>query len=60
MTTLEVLFLVRTKIGDAGLKHLAGMTNLEHLGLAGTQVTAEGVADLQKALPNCKISWNGE
>jgi hypothetical protein len=40
---------------DAGLKHLAGLSNLTQLDLTGTQVTADGVAGLQKALPKCKI-----
>jgi len=31
------------------------MTHLEWLGLANTQVTDAGVAELQKALPNCRI-----
>jgi hypothetical protein len=28
---------------------------LRHLILGGPKVTSEGVADLQKSLPNCKI-----
>jgi len=35
--------------------HLAGLTALESLWLTGTQVTDAGVAELQKALPNCGI-----
>ncbi|MCL2347881.1 MAG: hypothetical protein FWC50_06410, partial [Planctomycetaceae bacterium] len=42
---------------DAGLKHLAGLKNLESLDLTGCdKVTDKGIAELQKALPNCKIS----
>ena len=44
-----------TKITDAGLVHLKGLTNLQTLNLGGTKITDAGVADLQKALPNCKI-----
>ncbi len=44
------------KITDAGLVHLKGMTNLEKLILYDAKVTDAGVADLQKALPNCKIT----
>ena len=44
-----------TQITDAGLVHLKGLTGLQTLGLRGTQVTDQGVADLQKALPNCEI-----
>jgi hypothetical protein len=40
---------------DAGLVHLAALTNLEELNLQRTQVTAEGAARLQKALPKCQI-----
>jgi hypothetical protein len=38
------------------LVHLKGLTNLKQLVLKGTKVTDAGVAELQKALPNCKIS----
>ena len=43
------------QVTDAGLVHLKGMTKLERLYLAGTKVTTTGVADLKKALPNCRI-----
>ncbi|MBI3465848.1 MAG: hypothetical protein HY000_22755 [Planctomycetes bacterium] len=42
-------------VRDAGLEHLKGLKNLRELNLAGTQVTAAGVAALQAALPECKI-----
>jgi hypothetical protein len=44
-----------TKITDAGLVHLEGLTNLEHLSLRGTQATREGVKKLQLELPVCTI-----
>ncbi|MEO2021815.1 MAG: hypothetical protein ABGX05_08295 [Pirellulaceae bacterium] len=50
------LSLIGTKITDAGLVHLKRLTKLQRLGLEFTKVTDAGVADLQKALPNCKIS----
>ena len=40
----------------AGLVHLKGLTKLQRLKLGGTKVTDAGVADLQKALSNCKIT----
>ncbi len=40
-----------TKITDAGLVHLTGLTELQEFNLRDA-----GVADLQKALPNCEIS----
>jgi len=55
LTKLERLSLAGCTFSDAGLKHLAGLSNLAQLDLTGTQVTAEGVAALQKALPKCKI-----
>ena len=53
---LKILYLGATQITDAGLVHLKGMTQLERLDLSETQVTDAGVAELQKAIPNCKIS----
>ena len=44
-----------SKITDAGLVHLKGLTNLRLLSLKKTQITSAGIAELQKALPNCKI-----
>ncbi len=45
-----------TKVTDAGLVHLTGLTNLQTLNFSFTKITDAGVAELQKALPNCKIS----
>ena len=75
MTELQKLNLSRSNITDAGLMHLKGLPNLQNLSLFGTKVTNAGlvhlkgltelqelnlrdagVADLQKALPNCKIT----
>ena len=56
LTNLQTLVLSNTQISDAGLVHLKGMTNLKGLNLFGTKVTDAGVAELQKALPNCRIS----
>ena len=56
MTSLQTLYLNDTQITDAGLVHLKGLTGLQTLELSNTKVTDAGVADLQKALPNCKIS----
>ena len=35
---------------------LTGLTGLETLNLSETQVTDAGISELQKALPNCRIS----
>lgn len=52
---LERLLLAGSDVSDAELKSLRGLTRLQELNLTGTQVTAAGIADLQKALPKCKI-----
>ena len=49
------VYLHRTKVSDAGLAHLKGLTKLESLLLYSTKVTNAGVKQLQQALPNCKI-----
>ena len=49
------LALGHTKITDAGLKDVAKMQKLEKLDLTATQITDAGAAELQKALPKCKI-----
>ena len=43
-------------VTDAGLKELKDLKQLTSLDLSGTKVTADGVADLQKARPGCKIT----
>ena len=52
---LKRLNLRQSQITDAGLMHLKRLTNLEELWLNNTKITDAGVADLQKALPTCKI-----
>jgi hypothetical protein len=47
----------RTAITDEGLKHLNGLTKLKYLDLSNTRVSDEGVKELQKALPDCDISY---
>ena len=56
---LNVLDLTDTRVTDAGLAHLARLSGLTNLLLAQTKVTAEGVERLAKALPKCKITWDG-
>jgi len=45
----------RTRVSD--LSPLADCRELKSLKVQETQVTADGIAALQKALPNCKIEW---
>ncbi|HEV3417501.1 MAG TPA: hypothetical protein VG056_11825 [Pirellulales bacterium] len=46
---------VSIAITDAGLAILKGLPQLRTLSLMGTHVSAAGVKDLEKALPNCKV-----
>ena len=46
----------QSPVTDAGLTHLKGLKALTYLGLNRTQITDAGVAELQKALPKCKIT----
>jgi len=53
---LQMLELDGTGVTDAGLKDLATLKDLRELRLADCKgVTDAGVAELQKALPDCKI-----
>ena len=53
---MKVLFLLETGITDAGLRRLERLSQLESLNLQDCpNVTDEGVARLQKALPKCEI-----
>ena len=56
LDTLKTLDLRSTKISDAGLKRLRRLDKLRVLNLEDTLVTDAGVADLQKRLPDCKIT----
>ena len=56
---LNVLDLTGTRVTDAGLAHLTELSELKNLLLAKTRVTAKGVGELAKALPKCKITWDG-
>ncbi len=53
---LEYLILTEINITDAGLTHLKSMKRLKTLVLTNDlTITADGVNDLQRALPNCAI-----
>jgi internalin A len=53
---LQTLRLFNTNVGDEGLKELVELKQLRRLEL-GTKVTETGVAELQRALPGCEITW---
>ncbi|WP_158261345.1 MULTISPECIES: hypothetical protein [Pirellulaceae] len=46
-------------VTDAGLAHLASIKSLRILCLYETQVTKQGVDQLQAELPHCEIEWDG-
>jgi len=52
---LNSLVLQGTNITDEGLKELAKLKLVSFLNLRETETTEAGVAQLQKALPNCRI-----
>jgi hypothetical protein len=60
LTGLECLRLPHTPITDAALGHLKGLPKLTKLELNGTSVTGPAVEDLQRALPDCEITWEGK
>ena len=56
MTNLQTLSLSNTDITDLGLTHIKGLKNLKTLHLDKWTLFSEtSIADLKKALPNCKI-----
>jgi len=57
LVNLQTLGLSGTRITDRGLVHLAKLTKLESLFALGTQVTDAGADKLQKALPDCDITY---
>jgi hypothetical protein len=55
LKNIEKLFLDGTAVTDGGLIHLKGLTGLQELRLANTNVTDAGVAELHRALPNLSV-----
>jgi hypothetical protein len=55
LTQLKLLELTGTTVTDAGLEHIRPLSGLQNLTLYRTRVTATGVAELQKALPNLTV-----
>lgn len=55
---LEWLGLSGTQITDLGLIEIASLQRLRNLDLRDTKVTLAGIAELQRSLPECKITHN--
>jgi serine/threonine protein kinase len=56
---LSVLQIDGTAVTDAGLVALAENAALSAVDVRKTKVTANGTAGLAKALPQCRIAWDG-
>mgnify|MGYP003346926282 FL=1 len=59
LTALRELYVANTSVTDEGLTYLHPMRQLTVLHLGKTKVTAKGVDDLHRAIPSCKIIWDG-
>lgn len=57
MPTLEIVSFESGRLGDSCLMHFEGLRNLRRLVLPNRGASQEAVNRLQRALPNCKISW---
>lgn len=56
MPDLAWLQLRGTQVTDRGLEQLAVLSKLKYLNIERLQITDEGIAELQRALPKCKIA----
>ena len=56
LINLKRLILADTQITDAGLVHLRGLKRLQELEVSNTRVTDTALRELQRALPNLRIS----
>ncbi|PQO36930.1 hypothetical protein C5Y96_07140 [Blastopirellula marina] len=55
--SLKRLDVTGCEIDDESLSRFVWLENLEELDLSYTQVTQEGVEELQQQMPECKIIW---
>ena len=56
---LQNLGLMDTQVTDAGLIRFKDCKTLRYLNVKQTKVTAARIDELQKALPQCRIVWDG-
>ena len=52
---MQMLYLDRTAVTDAGLAHLRSLPKLRVLWVKDTRISDEGIRKLQQALPDCEI-----
>ncbi len=52
---LQVLNLTGTPVGDTGLRHAHGLSKLQRVYAAHTEISDEGVRQLKQALPDCEV-----
>jgi hypothetical protein len=57
--SLTFLGLKGTQMSDAGLAYFKDCKNLAQLYVQKTKVTAAKIEELKKALPRCRIEWDG-
>jgi Leucine-rich repeat (LRR) protein len=55
---LERLSLAKSPVSDGSAKRLTLLTHLRELDLRDTKITATRIAELKKALPECRIIAN--
>jgi hypothetical protein len=56
---LKELYLSGTKVDDAAVPTIKAFTKLTDLSVGQTKITANGVKELAKALPKCRIQHDG-
>ena len=54
---LESLILDANPITDDAVAELVRLSDLRYLRIRETQISQQGLADLQRALPNCRIVY---
>jgi hypothetical protein len=60
LSELKWLDLDDTNITDAGLEHVYSLQGLWSLSLRRTGVTSKGIDKLRRAIPNCRVFWEGK
>jgi hypothetical protein len=56
----KIIHLLRTDVTDDGLRHVCRVHDVEQVWLdENPKVTAEGAAQLQRAIPSCQVQYTG-